>query len=153
MSEHTELTAAPRSGLLEDYQLSPFTRKMLAEVEQGFVGNFYNSVLTAASQFDNVAADLLLKHATASVAAGVFDYGSEGFDTRCFQLSSLPLLTWIAAKPVNPKLTLREVEEKVLALRQNDRLRYRLLRRGVLELMGFRLAPLPKPETAEQPSP
>lgn len=133
MSKLSELTAAPRSDILENYVLSPWTLAEFGEAEAEFERKHLERAALAASATGISAEvkDQMLALANDDVRASRLSYGSPGFDRKMNDFCNLPFILFLTLRAKHPAITLSE-SMKLVPI--NDILNFQ---RSVLEIHRY----------------
>lgn len=110
MSKLSELTAAPRSDILENYVLSPWTLAEFGEAEAEFERKHLERAGIAASApgISAEVKDQMLALANDDVRASRLSYGSPGFDRKMNDFCNLPFILYLTLRAKHPAITLAE---------------------------------------------
>lgn len=126
-----DLTASPRSDILDGYKLSPFTLTDFGQAEAEF-SRFHLAVAGAASEaLSDKAGAMVIRAATEDVVQRRFAVGAEGFRRAAFDTSNLPYLLWLSLQSHHSGVTRDEAEAMLNDANEAS------VHTGVLQLMGY----------------
>lgn len=99
------LVAAPRSDIIPNLLLSPFTIDSYAQAEFEFARRHMEIIAAAAETATDRMATIMLRVANNEIAMKQFVFGGDGFRTCCFCNTNLPFLLWLCLQPNHPQIT------------------------------------------------
>ncbi len=148
MSELSDRTASPNTGVLPGYALSSFTIADFGEAEAEFGRAHVATAMRGAQDLPPPLQDRVATAATRDVANRLFDYGSGGFDRAAGSRQHLPFLLYLALRRRHPQAT-RQMAADLLTAEN-----FAEVRQAVLECAGYDLRPRKPvpPPNAEGPT-